>query len=210
MTELDSLGWNPKTISSIGTVVFGILGSYGLIMQALKIWRGKSALSVSTPWSLIFTFMFAAYLIRGLDMNSAVMIAQGALRVIFYLPVIIGILWFKGFSRSEWALTVTFIMLMTVMIVVPKVHGEIFIFAGILGIAGVTLQGMTIWKNKTAGAVSLNLLVIYTLSIIFWIWYAYQFQDVVLLVTSVLFLAAYFFTLIMWMKYPPVAKPLAA
>jgi uncharacterized protein with PQ loop repeat len=188
-------GWNQASIASLGTLILGVIGAYGQYRQAKLIWQRKSAQSVSNLWTITFFCMFIAYFIQGLSTNKVVMEAQGVIRVFCYIPIIIGIVKFSNFSVIEKRIWFTMGLLLILMIS-PKLTSNIFVLFGYLGVGAATHQPWTIWKKRDAGAVSIALITIYTISILFWMWYAIVFRDMKLCIVYVI-------TIGLWIAYRP-------
>lgn len=204
LKEIQLFGFNQAILSSLGVMIFGIIGAYGQWKQARLIWSSRSAESVSIRWTLTFLFMFLAYLVQGIHNESGTMSFQGGLRAAFYLPIVVGIIVFE-WNRVSHKDIVFFAILtigISVMILSQQWKGLIFQFFGYLGVFMTIDQPYQIWKNKSRGRVSLIMLITFTSAVVFWTWYAWVFKDMRLFWISLSFILVYLFTIVFWLRYP--------
>jgi uncharacterized protein with PQ loop repeat len=201
MKEWLYFDWTPEAISSYGIMFFIAFGSCALFVQGRKIWKNKSSASVSAMWTFIFFFMFASYPIIGAERNNFLMVWQGVLRVLFYVPIAVGLHRFGGFTRKEITLAKVLFIMIFLMMEYPSTREFFFTIINFLGVFGVFSQGVLIKKEKSAGVVSALLLFAYAANAALWIWYNYEIGDLFLFVNALLFLAAYAYTIIMWIKF---------
>lgn len=182
-------------------IFFGIIGSWGLYLQAKLLWTSKSAKSVSGVWLITFLAMFASFLIYGAQRGSFPMGFQGAIRIVFYIPVIIG---FYVYGKHTWKhnafVVACAISLLTMRI--ERYSPVIFMAFSFAAIASSFLQAYTIWKNQSRGKVSVELHVIYLAAIICWFIYAIIRKDQPLITVSIGFILSYSSTIFMWRRYP--------
>lgn len=203
MKEIQEFGLNQATLSSLGVMIFGIIGAYGQWKQARLIWGSRSAYSVSTRWTLTFLFMFLAYLVQGLHTESAIMSIQGGLRAVFYLPIVGGILAFEfsKISRRDFTFFAVLVAGIVAMIFTHEWKNLIFQLFGYLGVVMALDQPYQIWKNKSRGKVSMTMLITFTSAVVFWTWYAWIFGDMRLFWLSLSFVLVYLFTIVVWRRY---------
>lgn len=205
MEELQHIGLNQATISSLGVMVFGVIGALGQWHQVALIWRTRSVRAVSVRWTLVFSAMFLSYVVYGLHTDKAVLMFQGGVRIAFYPPVLAGIYAFGAEKSSAvdkvWcgALTAAVIA----MLAMPAHSGLFFQFFGYLGVAMTLDQPYRIWKNRSTGAVSMVMLLTFSLGSVFWLWYAWVFGDTRLFWLAFSFLVVYAVTMLVWMAYRP-------
>lgn len=199
--ELPHLSWNSETLSSLGIIFFIIFGSVALFIQGWKIWKNKSGASVSVMWTFVFFFMFLAYPIIGSERNNLLMVWQGAFRILFYTPIVIGLHRFKGFTPKEIEFAKTLFIMIFLMIEYPSAGEFIFTVINFLGVLGVFAQGRLIKEEEKTGVVSATLLFAYATNAMLWIWYNYEIGDIFLFINAILFLAAYAYTIAVWLKF---------
>jgi uncharacterized protein with PQ loop repeat len=204
LKEIQALGLNQATLSSLGVMIFGIIGAYGQWKQARLIWSSRSAQSVSIRWTLTFLFMFLAYLVQGIHTDRVIMSFQGGLRAAFYFPIICGIVMFAfdRVSRKDLVFLLTLTIGIVIMIISNEWKGLIFQLFGYLGVLMALDQPYQIWKNKSRGRVSMTMLITFTSAVVFWTWYAWIFKDMRLFWLSLSFIIVYLFTIVLWRKYP--------
>lgn len=193
--------WTPEAVSSYGIIFFIFFGSCALFVQGRKIWKNKSGLSVSATWSFIFFFMFLTYPIIGVERQNNLIVWQGVFRVLFYIPILIGLYKFKGFTKKEMMFGRILFMMIFIMVEYPSTGEFIYSIINLFGVIGVFLQGALIKKEQKTGVVSSVLLFAYATNVLFWMWYTYQIKDFFLFINSALFLSAYVYTIIMWIKF---------
>jgi len=182
-------------------MIVGIVGAYGQWTQARLIWGSRSARSVSTRFTLTFLCMFLAYLVQGLHTESAMMSIQGALRAVFYIPIVAGILAFEKISRKDFTFFVVLVAGIVAMVCTSEWKSLIFQLFGYLGVVMTLDQPYQIWKNKSRGKVSMSMLITFTSAAAFWTWYAWIFRDMRLFWLSLSFVLVHLFTIVIWRKY---------
>ncbi len=191
---------NIESFIGNAAVFFGILGSWGLYRQARLIWSNKSAQSVSGTWTITFLAMFTAFLLYGIHQDSFPMKFQGALRVLFSLPVTIGYLVYGRREDRDWFLILLCTVLLALMSV-KAVAPVLFTAFSFLGIISSFIQALTIRRNRTRGKVAVELQIIYLSAIVCWLVYSVVRGDVPLMVVSIGFTMSYLSTVVMWFKY---------
>lgn len=204
--EFRGWGWDEKhlpiTISFLGTSFFAVLGAWGLVKQNRKIWRDCSGDSVSVAWNSVFAFMFTAFFIYGIEINSLACIIQGVFRTLFYIPILVGLYRYKGFTQKESWLSILMFVAIVVMLIAPaKVVPVIFMSFSFAGVIAAGFQPWEIYKWKSRGNVSLELLVVYAMSIVFWAGYGYFIKDTLLAIMMSLYLVVYFTGVYLWLYY---------
>ena len=180
LKEIQEFGLNQATLSSLGVMIFGIIGAYGQWRQA-----------------------FLAYLVQGLHTESAIMSIQGGLRAVFYLPIVGGIVAFEysKISRRDFTFFAVLVAGIVVMVFTHEWKSLIFQLFGYLGVVMALDQPFQIWKNKSRGKVSITMLITFTSAVVFWTWYAWVFDDMRLFWLSLSFVLVYLFTIVIWRKY---------
>jgi hypothetical protein len=195
------LDWTPERTLSYGITFFIIFGSCALFVQARKIWKNRSGASVSATWTLIFFAMFVTYMILGEDKReNALLFWQGVFRVAFYIPILIGLFRFKGFTKKDTLLARSLFLIIFFMVEYPSTREFLYSVVNFLGVVGVAAQGRLIQKEQKTGVVSPILLFAYAANATLWVWYTHAINDNLLFLNSTLFLAAYAYTIYMWVK----------
>jgi len=193
--ELDQFGLNGITVTFVFTTIFGLLGSWGLYKQ-IQMVKKRGGQSVSVIWSISFMFMFASYYPYGLSAGKLAILMQSFLRVPFYL-ILLPLLYRAnvGFSKKEWTLVIA---LTTSLIVSYWDIGKVFLGLSWLGAIIAADQPYKIWKNRTRGSVSIELMASFEASIIFWLAYAFVTHDGYIKAWAVVYFTVYTTTIIFY------------
>lgn len=200
MVELQNFGWNPPTFVFLTIIFFALYGAWGLKNQAKEIWDHTSGKSVSVAWHASFMFMFASFLVYGVEQDKLGLIFTGFIRTVFYIPILAGLWKFKEFRRAEKFFMVSLVVLLTYMILSDH-RATMFLVFSYLGVAATAFQPLEIWQEKNSGVVSIKLLFIYEVSGFFWIAYGFVFYDLPVLIMSISLVAIYTITILLWLKY---------
>jgi len=198
--ELNHLGWNALTIGFIGTLIFSFAEGWGVWQQNKAIWKNKSGESVSVIWFTYFTALFGIVFIYGLSTKSIALAFNGFLLTPLYIPLVVGLWKFKGFTKVEKICSACFLAAVIACVLVPYKDWFFLIFT-VGNIFFSFTQPYEIWKNKSSGVVEIKLLVVFLASTIFWVTYAYASHDWVLEIITPCYLVIISLTTILWFKY---------
>jgi len=192
----------PGFFSGLMVVLFGIIGGFGQLDQAWKIWT-KDDKSVSLIWTMTFTVMFAGFIVQGLATKDYVMQFQGIIRCMLYVPIIAG-MGISGYRmrKSEALLYLVLGSVLLMMILHDEWRSVLFQALGYTGVAMTCHQPYLIFRNKKRGSVSIGMITTYNLSVICWMVYALWFGNMSLFFLFAAFCAVYTATMILWVKYP--------
>lgn len=202
MIELENFGWNLLTVSFSATIFFVLLGCWGLWQQNKYIWIKRSGKSLSTTWFICSLYLFISSFIYGLSINSLALIIVGVMRGLFHVPILAGLWRFKGFTRKQWLTLLILAVVAVVMIISPKDMKGVFYMlfsAGVL--IPTSMQPIKIWKNKNPGVVSIELLIIYSMSSMFWVIYASIIGKLPIIMFSTANSMIFASTITLWFKY---------
>ncbi len=192
----------PGFISGLMVILFGIIGGFGQLDQAWRIWT-KNPKSVSLIWTMTFTVMFAGFIVQGLATKDYVMQFQGIVRCILYVPIIVGVMMYGyRMRKSELLLYLVLWSTLLIMILHDEWRSVLFQVLGYTGVVMTCHQPYLIVKNKTRGSVSIGMITVYNLSVICWMAYALWFGNMSLFFLFASFCAVYTATMILWVKYP--------
>lgn len=180
--EISQFGWNAITLGFLGTMFFSVLGAWGLWKQNSAIWRNKSGMSVSISYFSFYFAYFASGFIYGLDKKSLALILHCGGRMLFHVPILIGLWKFKKFTRNEKCLSVLFFVGILLTLLLP-IKNSSFLVYSVGGILAYIAQPIEIFKNKDSGTVEAKLHLIYLGSSIFWTIYGFATDDLVLKLT---------------------------
>ena len=198
--EFANFGWNALTISFVGIIFFSLLGTWGLYHQNKKIWNNRSGESVSVKWFIMYVFLYIAFLIYGMGQNSAALMFHGIVRIIFNVPILIGLYCFKGFTKTEWSIFFFLAVCTFVMAIFPR-SGLLFLLFAYGGATAAATQPWEIWRTKSSGKVSIKLVIIYMVSSLFWGIYSFAFDDLVMKIVFISYFTVYAITARLWFKY---------
>lgn len=172
--EYQSFGMNALTMSAIGATVFTFLQGWGLWKQGRSIWDKRSGKSISVIFIAYSMFYFLAFCFYGAQRSSITMTFNGLLFLI-HIPIMLGLLEFKGFTRFEWALICIFAVGMpTGIFVLQRDAREIFLMILLFGIlATLVRQTYEVYKAKVPGALEPKYLYVFLFTNVFWFTYAF-------------------------------------
>ncbi len=201
MIELQNFGRNVETLSFLLTMAIMCIITWGLIHQTQKIWRNRSGESISTTWIIVFQFMFASFVVYGVEKNSLALIIQGCVRVPLVSIILLGLWKFKGFTNRQMAI---FIILFGGIIYMPFSNHKAFIFLlySYLGVASAMLQTWELWKTKHTGVVSIKFLMLNFIGVFLWVIYgSIVLDDPAVQIMGLSYCANYSVTIALWFKY---------
>lgn len=199
--EIQNFGWNISTFIFLVIIFFALFGVWGLINQTKKIWNNKSGKATSVTWYAVFMFMFASFLVYGIEQNKLGLIFMGVVRVLFYIPVLVGLWKFKKFKHIETFVIICLFAMLSYMIFSDN-KAIMFLVFSYLGVGATALQPLEIWQERSAGVVSIKLLLIYSVSGLFWIAYGFILFDLPVLLMSVSLVIIYIITIALYFKFP--------
>jgi uncharacterized protein with PQ loop repeat len=192
--------WNAETIGFWGTIALTIVRLWGLWRQNKAIWVNRSGKSISVPLFSYSLFAFAIVTIYGLSIKNFAFVFNGVLHTIIYAPILIGLWKFKGFTKLEKILIISFLGTTLLAAILP--HKDVFFFGSSVGNVVVSfLLPMEIYRNKNRGVVSIQFLWVSLINSSFWTLYGFAIKDWVLEITCPIFLAIAIVTILLWFKY---------
>jgi uncharacterized protein with PQ loop repeat len=189
------------TLSFLVTTVTGVLGAYGLVKQAKKIFGNKSGASVSVSYFMFSTTLFVSFLFFGLEKNSLAMLIQSTFRVPFMSAILIGLFLYKGYGRLDWIMFVGCALLVVWMFKSGTV-GLHFFTLNFIAAYFVGHQAWEIYKNKSRGQVDLFFLIVFTSSAVFWTVYGFLIDEWKIWAACLLLTILYSSVLACWIAYP--------
>jgi len=182
-------------------VLFAVGGAIPLARQARAIWIKKSGESVSIVWFSYTFFLAMCSCLYGTKLEDLLIQVNGMVRIFGHIPILLGLLVNKGFTKSEKLIFVLLFLYILVMLQFPLQAWQ-FYFAMSLCLTVATLrQRREIVKGKSAGVVKCEILVFRILGNVVWITYALiAARWLVAIVVAINFFAL-MFTLLEWIKY---------
>lgn len=163
--EYENFGLNALTISAIATIIFSLVKGYGIGRQAWKIWSEKSGESISPIFFAYNFFYFLIFLAYGFEEKSLAIIISGSL-CLLYLPILIGLKKFRGFTSLDIAVTAVMAMAIPTLFFFDK--EKIVSSFSLLAIIAILSQVKEVWKKKDFGAFSVVYLYTFLINSSFW------------------------------------------
>jgi uncharacterized protein with PQ loop repeat len=167
--EYKNFGFNALTISAIATIIFSLLQGYGIWKQSQEIWRKESGEAIAATFFFYNFFFFVIFLIYGLEEKSLAITLNGALSF-FYLPILLGLKKFKGFTRGEIISAILMLPIIPAIIICPEKNLVLFVFSSISVIV-IVKQFKEIMKDRDLGALSTKYIWMFLVTSIFWFIY---------------------------------------
>jgi uncharacterized protein with PQ loop repeat len=199
--EFVDFGFNPGTIGFIGAITLAILGGVGQYHQLMKIRKGETGKGVSTLWTLSFAAMFSGIMLYSIEKRSLGLLFTCLVRVSLYAPILWSLWKYNhGFSRLERFLGIAYFgaLIITAM---QSHRFEMFIVFNWVGIATTLTQPLKWFREKAVGVFSVRMLVMYTLSVVFWLVYNSYFHVEGLTAMMWCLMGAYTTTYVVWRIY---------
>ncbi|PKM91493.1 hypothetical protein CVU82_02760 [Candidatus Falkowbacteria bacterium HGW-Falkowbacteria-1] len=197
--EIQNWGFNSLTISSLMTMVFTIFQAYGFTKQGQKIWRRRSAKSLSAPFFFLFFFYFIAFIFYGLSKNSLAMVFNGLL-FIPCIPVVMGIIKFKGLSLLDFLSFIFAAAIVPIMIVTNQKDIFVFILL-VISLTTLATQPLTMIREGSRGSVEIKFVVVFLLTGVFWFVYALSINNWPLQIFNFVAVILYCLILFLYRKY---------
>ena len=198
--EIDQLGWNAVTIGFFGTLFFSVLGAWGLWKQNAAIWKIRSGRSVSISYFSFYFSYFVVGFIYGLNKSLLALILHTGGRILFHIPILIGLWKFKRFTRGEKLLSSLFFIGIVLTCLLPVKDHSFFVYS-VGSVIAYLAQPIEIFKNKDSGTVETKLHLIYLGSSTFWTIYGFATDDWVLKMTTPPIILIALLTIALCIKY---------
>lgn len=193
-------GCNAKAIGAWGMIFFAFAAVYPLLTQGMKIWQKRSGEAASVVWFNYFFFLCFVTVIYGWHISSIPLLTNGIVRTFAHIPIIWGLVRFKGFSKSERIFSVLLFVALVTMAV--SSHKDLFYFIFCFGsFLSCLKQPYEIWKIRSVGVTRVELIIFYSVSNSFWIAYSFAIKNWALEISSVLSGAAFLIMIVVWFKY---------
>ncbi len=188
--ELQNIGWNLLSLSLVATISFSMTGAWGIAKQAKNILATRSGASVNTKWNIVFAIMYATWFVYGAETHSMAIMVQSIMRVPFIAIVLVRLWQFKGYTRSEISMVVLFTSAFLVVSTTVYIDTA-FTIVSYLGAAAASLQPLEIWKKRSVGVVSIEMMWIYLASVMFWLFYGLVAHDMRVFGMSIPYITIY-------------------
>ena len=157
-------------ISTLSTVVFSFIKGFGITKQGIDIWKKKSGENVSPTFFFYNFFYFLIFLMYGVEENDVAIIVNGSL-VFLYLPILLGLKKYRGFSKKEIGLIAIMGLIVPTSLVIDK--DQAIIIFSLAAVIAIFSQAKEVWNTKSFGTFSVRYLQTFLVATIFWgIYYA--------------------------------------
>ncbi len=198
LVEIKGFGFNLLTFVFAGTIFFSVLQGWGLWRQTQKVWESRSGDSVSVLFFGYGMFYFFAFIFYGIHEAKLAAILNGALGFV-YIPLMVGLHKFKGFTRKEVSLLIVFSLMVPAMIFMPVRQMLLMIF--LFGVAGATIfQIVELVKLGKAGVIEPRFYAVFIITAFFWWGYSFLVNDWPLKVFNPLAIVLNLIILFLWFK----------
>jgi len=198
--NIPHFAWNAETIGFWGTIFFTFLVSWGLWQQKKSIWKNQSGKSIPVALFSFSAFMTVTILLYGLSLKNLALSINGFLYALIYIPIIVGLWKFKGFTKLEKILFLSFASVTVLNIVLP--FKEWFFFGFSLASMAISLMlPIEIYRNKSIGVVNIRFIVTSFVNTIFWLIYGIAIDNWILKITNPYYLILGAINIALWLKY---------
>ena len=198
--EYRNWGLNAATIGSFGAATVTLIVAWALRKQGQRIWREKKAETVSVTLFVYGLFSFGVLLVYGLYTVSLTIIFNGITMIGSYLPIVIGLRKFRGFTTGQEDQAAAYLMMMIVMVGLPWKETMFFVFS--IGIPfSLAAQAYELQRDKKTGTVDIRLFSSFLISAAFWLAYSVAISDWALGIITFMNLLVEAVILILWFRY---------
>jgi uncharacterized protein with PQ loop repeat len=197
--EYQHWGVNALTVSFFLSVAITLITAWGLVQQNQTIWRKREVEAVSIFWLVYYAILQLAILIYGASMHSAALVVNGLLALL-YIPILLGLWKFKGFSLMENISAGILASAILSMLFLPFKSQFFFVFA-LGGLLSASMQPIEMWQKKSARGVSIRLISTLLLGNIIWFVYGLAVHDWVLIIVNALAFIIFGTTALLWKRY---------
>ena len=193
-------GWNLATLTFLFTVLFTLIDGWGYKKQSETIWEKESAESVSVIVFFYSASVCYSYTIYSVFIGSVAVLFNGLVLGYNIFFLVWGILKFKNLTVTEKILCTLFSPMILAMLFLPWKDGMFFIFM-MGGMFSLVTQPLEMWRNKSAGAVDIRAMTVFTLGVFFWSAYGFAIEKLAIAIPSMIALVLYGLITLLWFKY---------
>lgn len=204
--EFQGWGFNALTISFCVSLVLTAIAGWGLLQQNKTIWQDKTARAVSVIWLSYYCVLQLVIFVYGFVIHSAALAVNGLLALL-YIPILVGLWKFKGFTNVEKFSVTAFIAALAAMVLLPYKPAFFFAFA-VGGLVSAITQPIEMWRKKSAEGLDIRLIGTILLGNVVWLVYGLAVQDIVLISINLIAFFIFGTTTLLWWQYRE-AKPAA-
>lgn len=169
--EYQNWGFNMATFSFFATLFFTVWQGISLFQQGATIRKKRSGESLSVIFFAYCGSYFFAFLIYGITKHSVAMTFNGLLGIP-YIPILMGLHKYKGFTASDWMSVLIFPLMIPIVLILEESRRDLFILTGLFYIlVPLVFQTWGMYKTKSVGAVEPKFLKAFMASGVFWFIY---------------------------------------
>lgn len=169
--EYQNFGRNLLTFSFLATIFLSLAQGYGIIAQFRKIRKNKAAgtiINIFFVYNCLFCLSFFGY---GLLEHKLAFIFNGGLLGLLYIPVLIVLYKFKGFTKLDTILSCLGLMILPAMIFLPN-RERVLMVSILLMLPTVGWQFIEFLRTKSLGELSLTYVAAFFINSVFWLIYS--------------------------------------
>lgn len=203
--EYRNWGMNIATLSFVGTMFFTVLQGWALFAQNGTIRRERSGESIAVVYFVYGFCYFAAFFVYGVAKLSIAMALNGLLFVP-YLPILVALMRYKGFSSGDWILFVLFSLMIPAVEVLKGNARDVFVLVTLFGclVPGV-FQIAEILRTRSPGAIDPRFIVAFMGSSVFWFLFGTMTGNWIFIAFNPVSFALLGVTLALYLKYKHLA-----
>lgn len=198
--EWQKWGWNIATITFLFTIPFTMLDGWGYKKQGETIWKKGSAESISAITFVYSASLCYSYTIYSLYIGSLAILFNGIILGYNIIPIVWGLFKFKKFTRIEKTCMAVFPLMIPAMIFLPWKKTMFFLFM-MCALVSLPMQPVEMLKEKSAGAVDIRTMTVFTFGVFFWALYGFAIRDFGIAIPNSIACAIFLSVIFLWFKY---------
>lgn len=208
--EYQQWGATTVTASFFLSLLVTAITAWGLLKQNQTLWNKRNADAVSISWLSYHGVLQLVILAYGIATFSLALIVNGLLAAL-YLPILIGLHRFKGFSPANSVAVALFLLALLVMVLTPYKAWFFFAFAA-GGLISIAAQPHEMWRKKSAQGLDRRLVATLLFGTVVWFVYGIAIFDWVLIAINAAAFTLFSLTLILAHRYraPMTTEPSTA
>lgn len=182
-------------------VLFVVAGVIPLIIQAKAIWFDGSGETVSVVWFSYTGFLAICTFLYGYTAHSEFIQANGIVRTIGHIPILLGLVARKGFTKFEKWIFVGLIFYILIMLRFPFQAWGFWVAMSAGLVVAILKQRREIKRDKSVGVVKWEVIVFRILGNLFWVGYGIYLGRYIVAIVSGAAFCALTLTLCTWWRY---------
>lgn len=176
--EFVNFGWNPATVSFVGTILLTIFQGWSLFKQSSVIWKNRSGQPLFASLFIYSASYSGMLLVYGILEGRIANVFNGLL-FIPYLMVVIAFYRFERFYSLDRLASITFPLLILIMAVLEKSHDRqlFFFFGAALVVVPIIGQARNLSRIGKIGSIEPSYAISLMVSNLFWAVYGISTGD---------------------------------